>query len=235
MQKSPDAILNKLERYLSDALKKKALQLSNSHRDGRSNSSEDERSISSALQYYVLANDEFKQNMLSIEIARPRYWYDFLIKNNDETVWLPVNVKVSTMRGQDNISSKEGLFYAVTGKRPGDIPLNTWEKYCEAVAEHLNPETSADYYFLVVSKNNLGHVFWTSLKQINNVAPNGNNPPFQCAWKDNQTRVTRPSDEAVTKLLMALGETFRLRAEAYNSYKKILAPLLEENLPNIHE
>ncbi|THF67110.1 hypothetical protein E6C76_01610 [Pseudothauera nasutitermitis] len=221
---SPGAILGELEHYLSAALRAGDLRLSNAQGDGRSNSSEDERRISSALRFFAHANQAFKQHGLSIEIAPPRCWYDFLVRNEDESVWLPVNVKVTAMRGQDNISSKEGLFYAVTGIRPERIGLNNWERYCEAVAEHLDPDTTADYYFLVVSKNDVGHVFWTSLKQINRVVPNGNNPPFQCAWRDNQVRVERPPREAVARLLGVLGETFRLRAEAWRYYGEILAP-----------
>lgn len=223
---SPAAILGELERYLAAALREGDLRLSNAQGDGRSNSSEDERRISSALRFFVHANQAFKQRGLSIEIAPPRCWYDFLVRSADESVWLPVNVKVTAMRGQDNISSKEGLFYAVTGVRPESVALNNWERYCEAVAEHLDPDTAADYYFLVVSKNDVGHVFWTSLKQIDRVVPNGNNPPFQCAWRDNQQRVERSPREAVARLLGVLGETFRLRAEAWRYYNDTLAPRL---------
>lgn len=223
---SPAEILGELERYLSDALRDGDLRLSTAQGDGRSNSSEDERRISSALRLFVHANQAFKQRGLSIEIAPPRCWYDFLVRSEDESVWLPVNVKVTAMRGQDNLSSKEGLFYAVTGVRPETVALNNWERYCEAVATHLDPATAADYYFLVVSKNEVGHVFWTSLKQLDRVVPNGNNPPFQCAWRDNQERVERRPEEAVARLLGVLGETFRLRAEAYRYYGEILAPRL---------
>jgi hypothetical protein len=225
---SPNEILEELEKYLSDALRGGDLQLSNRYSDGRSNSSVDERKISTALRLFVHANDRFKKNGLTIEIAPSRHWYDFLIQAKNESVWIPVNVKVTAIRGHDNISSKEGLFYALTGVRPENARLNNWESYCEALAEHLDPEKSADYYFLVVSKNAVGHVFWTSLKKLNRVIPNGNNPPFQCAWRDNQQRIERPSRAAMIHLLNAIGETFRLRANAYSQYTKILLPRLKE-------
>lgn len=132
------------------------------------------------------------------------------------------------MRGQDNISSKEGLFYAVTGVRPESARLNNWERYSESMAEYLDPDTTADYYFIVVSKNDTGCVFWTSLKKLNRVVPNGNNPPFQCAWRDNRQRVDRPPREAVAHLLNVLEETFRLRADAYLCFEKTLAPRLRD-------
>ncbi|MCL1825603.1 MAG: hypothetical protein FWG26_06610 [Betaproteobacteria bacterium] len=225
---TPAEILENLKEYLSNALRENDLQLSSKYGDGRSNSSEDERRISNALRLFVHANPFFKKCGLTITIAPPRHWYDFLICTEDESVWLPVNVKVTAMRGQDNISSKEGLFYAVTGVRPENARLHTWEHYCEAVAEHLDPETLADYYFLVVSKNDVGDVFWTSLKKLNRVVPNGNNPPFQCAWRDNQKKVDRPSQDAVINLLKVLGETFRLRADAYRQYNEVLVPRLND-------
>ncbi|MDR1350865.1 MAG: hypothetical protein LBJ59_08865 [Zoogloeaceae bacterium] len=225
---TPTEILGELERYLSNALRAGDLRLSNTHGDGRSNSSEDERSISSALRLFVHANPSFKARGLTIEIAPPRHWYDFLVCTGDKSVWLPVNVKVTAMRGQDNISSKEGLFYAVTGVRLEKVRLNTWERYCESTAKYLDPDTDADYYFLVVSKNNIGNVFWASLKKINQVVPNGNNPPFQCAWRDNQKRVDRPSRESISHLLNVLGETFRLRADAYLRFNETLALRLRD-------
>jgi hypothetical protein len=226
--KTPHEILGRLEEYLSTALSAGDLRLSNTHGDGRSNSSEDEQMISSALRLFVHENQEFRQCGLTIDIAPPRHWYDFLVRTEDESIWLPVNVKVTAMSGQDNISSKEGLFYAVTGVRPENARLSNWRSYCESLAENLNPETPADYYFLVISKNNIGTVFWTSLKNINRVVPNGSNPPFQCSWRDNQLRIERPPQEAVAHLLSVLGKTFKLRADAYLRYQEILAPRLSE-------
>jgi hypothetical protein len=225
---TPAKILGELEKYLSNALRAGDLRLSSLHGDGRSNSSEDERSISSALRLFVHANLAFKAQGLTIEIAPPRYWYDFLVRSECESIWLPVNVKVTAMRGQDNISSKEGLFYAITGVRPEKASLATWKRYCESTAQCLDPETSADYYFIVVSKKDIGHVFWTSLKKIKRVVPNGNNPPFQCAWRDNQQRIDRPPRESVAHLLNVLEETFRLRADAYLCFKETLAPRLRD-------
>jgi hypothetical protein len=38
----------------------------------------------------------------------PRFWFDFSI--DGENIFIPVNVKVSTLEGNDNLSSKEGGF-----------------------------------------------------------------------------------------------------------------------------
>lgn len=221
------SILNSLVGYLSQALKTEDISLTKQGSgDGRTNSSLDERKISQALRLYAHANERFKELEMSLDISRPRYWYDFLISSEKTKVWLPVNVKITAMKGQDNVSSKEGLYYALTGRKPEDESLNTWERYCTALSEHVDLEAKSDYYFLVVSKNSPGHVFWTSLKQLSHIVPNGNNPPFQCNWGENQTRIERPANEAARMLLETLGETFRLRAEAWHSFQRTLAPKL---------
>lgn len=225
-----EALLDELTGYLHRSILAGDIKLSSLLTDGRANSSENERQISHALRLYAQAQQWLATRGLDIEIAPPRYWYDFLIKSPNEAVWLPVNVKVTTMVGNDNISSKEGLFYAVTGLRPRakGVKLSNWEVYCESLASNIDRQSSADYYFIVVGKGSPSTVFWNSLMHIHHLRPNGNNPPFQCHWEQNQTRQHWKRDEAVDRLLSVLGETFRRRAEAYVSFRRHVRPLLSE-------
>lgn len=223
-----EEVLERLQKYLAHNLRNGTLTLSSNRGDGRNDSAENERELSLALQLYASASEWFQDNGLRIEVARARYWYDFLVRNEDETLWIPVNVKVSSLQGNDNVSSKEGLFYALTGVRPiGPLTYN-WDRYCANLADNLGADRRADYYLLVVSKATVGTVFWTSLKQLEAVTSNGNNPPFQCNWARNQKRVERSFEDASAMLLSALRETFRLRADAYLSFEKHLDGVLEE-------
>jgi type I restriction-modification system DNA methylase subunit len=74
--------------------------------------------------------------------------------------------------------------------------INDWDRYCEAIGRHLAENPDADYYFLVVNKSQPGDVFWTSLKRLPALTPNGNNPPFQCNWSKNRIRTERSHSEA---------------------------------------
>lgn len=210
------SVLDNLVRYLSSSLGSGSLALDKSQTDGRLNSQMNERQISDALRLYAHANEQFQTAGLSIEIAPARFWYDFAIHGNG--TFLPVNVKVSTFEGNDNLSSKEGVFYALTGVDPKAVKINDWERYCEAVGTHLGTHPSADYYFLVINKNLAGDAFWTSLKRLPELTPNGNNPPFQCNWSKN--RAHKPLDQASAQryILGVLRQTFVLRAKALESF-----------------
>jgi len=225
---SAETILTALTDYFGQALRDKTIRLSNAAGDGRNNSSKDEAKVSQALQLYAQANERFRKFGLRVELGQARHWYDFLIVSEQSGVWLPVNVKITSMAGQDNISSKEGLYYALTGVMPQAKDIRTWPLFCESLAANLDLTSDADYYFFVVSKLEVGHVFWTSLKQLQSVVPNGNNPPFQANWARNQVRAKRAAKASALMLLDALGDTFRLRAEAWQSYQSIVSPCVEE-------
>lgn len=139
---------------------------------------------------------------------------------------MPVNVKVSALKTSDNISSKEGVFYALTGISSDKVQIKNWERFCEELSRYLGTNPTADYYFLVISKELPGEVFWTSLKSIGELVPNGNNPPFQCHWGRNRVRASRSGNEAQRYILGVLRETFRLRAEALRSFDRHLKSFL---------
>ncbi|PAS98209.1 MAG: hypothetical protein CGU28_02435 [Candidatus Dactylopiibacterium carminicum] len=212
-------ILDRLCEYLSRSLRVGGLKLAAASGDGRVDSQASEQEISKSLLNYAQANDWFSQTHgLSIEIAPARHWYDFCVRGPD--FFLPVNVKVSVCKSSDNLSSKEGVFFALTGVDPKAVTINTWERFCERLAEYRGRDPRADYYFLVVHKERQNEVFWTSLKSIGQLDPNGNNPPFHCHWGKNRERVSRSTQEAEGYILGVLGETFRLRAEAWRSFRK---------------
>lgn len=210
-------LLDDLRRYLATALRNGTIELIRRGGDGRIDSQENERQISHALELYAISRQWNEQLGLELEVAPPRHWYDFAVRGRDG-LFLPVNVKVSTLQTSDNLSSKEGVFYALTGVDPKRVNIATWERFCEGIAAHLGVNPQADYYFLVVGKRDPGDVFWTSLKRIEELVPNGNNPPFQCRWESNRNHVERSPDEAQRYVLGVLEETFRLRARALESF-----------------
>lgn len=213
---SIENILDLLCNYLSRSMREHKLQLDSSQVDGRLNSQANERQISQALELFGLANEQFQLAKLRVEVSPPRFWFDFCIRGPG--VFLPVNVKVSSLTGNDNLSSKEGVFFALTGVDPKTVKINDWERYCEAIGQHLSTQSNADYYFLVVNKQVAGDVFWTSLTHLSELTPNGNNPPFQCNWSRNRERANRSREEAVTYILGILRQTFVLRAKALESF-----------------
>ncbi len=213
---SPEQILDLLRNYLARSMQEGKLQLDRSQTDGRLNSQANERQISQALELFGLAYEGFQYAQLRVEVSPPRFWFDFCIKGPG--IFLPVNVKVSSLEGNDNLSSKEGVFFALTGVDPKKVKINDWERYCEEIGEHLATQPDADYYFLVVNKKTAGDVFWTSLKQLPELTPNGNNPPFQCNWSKNRVRANRSHEESEAYILETLRQTFVLRAKALESF-----------------
>lgn len=156
--------------------------------DGRIDSAESEPVIIEYLK--ALFNDT---SVEIIETPGKRWWYDILIKYNDEV--FPVNIKITSGNSNDNISSKLGMFYALTGIWPEDISgLVRWENYNKLLTENFNPDINTDYYFIVYFKNEESFLF-TSLKRLNMVVANGNNLPFQCKWSDNCEVTSRNRNE----------------------------------------
>lgn len=213
---STPQILDLLCNYLSRSMQEEKLLLDRSQADGRLNSQANERQISQALELFGLANESFQTAGLVVEVSPPRFWFDFCIKGPG--IFLPVNVKVSSLEGNDNLSSKEGVFFALTGVDPKKVKINDWERYCEAIGTHLATQPNADYYFLVVNKQSPGDIFWTSLKNLPELTPNGNNPPFQCNWSKNRFRANRAREDAENYILNTLRQTFVLRAKALESF-----------------
>ncbi len=157
--------------------------------DGRIDSTINEDEIISHLQ----KNPQFNRIILT---PPPRSFYDFALSENGSIIY--VNIKVSDFlnRSADNCSSKEGLAYALTGVT--EFPVG-FVKFHELLMKKL--KRGYDYYFLVINKNNQHDSYWTSLKRIRTLVPNGNNLPFQCNWASNRTFSDRNEEEATRYLL----------------------------------
>ena len=195
----------------------------------RQESSKNEEIIGKALQSFAAGHPLFNEG-LSFQVATNGSWYDFVVQSQDASTFIPINLKVSTLLGQDNVASKAGLFYALTGVMPNNPLIRNWDVFCRNLAENLKrEECGADYYFLVVekSKEGVGRVFWTSLLRLQLIKQNGSNPPFQAKWRENIERSDRTRAEAVDYLLDTIGKTFVLRAKALDSFVDHLVPMLD--------
>lgn len=181
-------------------LKCNPLALDHSNADGRVNSIDNEDTIMNFLM----------EHFSNIEKPSIRNWYDFAIIGHPRNVY--VNVKVSDLSNSaaDNLSSKLGMGYALTGIE--NMPT-TWEKFHTMLADNLR--IGYDYYFLVVNKNNSTDCFWTSLKRIKTLVANGNNLPFQCNWAQNRDFSTRSELEAMKYILSVYISSWDKKAKGY--------------------
>ena len=187
-------------------LKKQNINLSSQQNDGRVNS--------------ILNEDEILkiiEQKFEIDIPSARDWADFYIDK------IPVNIKITTTNTADNASSKKGLYYALTGQiYQGN---NQWEDYLKQLKQNIK-DTDKDYYFLVINKNNTKDIFINSLKQISTLQPNGNNLPFQIKWCDNKTMNPKSFEKVKNLLLGTLGQSIKLRADAFISFQKYFSEYL---------
>lgn len=189
-----------------DFLKNKSFQLTKNSQDGRINSAVNEDEI-------------FKLLERNFSINRPnmRDWFDFSF--DEKRIFYPVNIKISTTKTADNLNCKLGIYYTLTGQFP---PFNNgviWDIYFQHLSQNIKPN-DADYYFLIINKNNLKDIFITSLKKLHTLVPNGNNLPFQAKWDNNRVLVQRTFEEAKNFILSTFEESLKLRADAYFSFRK---------------
>ena len=162
--------------------------------DGRLDSAESEAAVLAHL-HNLFDNSE----VTVTDAPRPRYWYDVILEHNGKKHY--ANIKVTSGAEADNVSSKNGIFYALTGILPDDIQgINTWAGYNKKLMENLSYDTEADYYFIIYFKEDESFLV-TSLKRINILTPNGSNLPFQCKWSDNDVFTTRSSEAQITYIM----------------------------------
>jgi len=213
-----------MENYLSrmvEYIKKNPVNLSTGITlggDGRIDSTINEDEVIAHLQKVP----EFNKAILT---PPPRAFYDFAISENKKTIY--VNIKVSNFSNHaaDNCSSKEGLAYALTGLT--EFP-NGFAEFHETICSNIR--SGYDYYFLVINKKNHSESYWTSLKRIKKLVPNGNNLPFQCDWASNKEFSGRTEEEATRYLLDTYLTSWKKRVEGFPSeIERLLgsdAPLL---------
>ena len=172
--------------------------------DGRLTSANSEDNI------ICFIKELFSENNISAKIKdapAPRWWYDFLIVFDDGEK-IPVNLKATEGNQADNVSSKKGMFYALTGLWPENVRgLNQWASFNEALLKNYNPNIDTDYYFTIYFKDDETFLF-TSLKRIETLVSNGNNLPFQCKWKDADIYTSRNIEEQSYYILNIFIDSF---------------------------
>ena len=143
------------------------LELEENFEDGRLNSSFNEEVVLNYIKQII------EENEYDFEKAPAREWYDFKFNGT------PFNLKISNMSGADNVSSKKGLVYALTGK----LPNNTHQNCLDLLESDFVDSNEYDYGFLIVDKNTK-KLYITSIKNLDvrYLVSNGNNLPFQCKW-----------------------------------------------------
>jgi len=195
---------------IQDFIAESALSLTRNQRDPRIDSATNEDEIISLIQS-------------KFEVERPgmRAWYD--LKKNDGTNAYPINIKVSNLHGNDNVQCKLGIYYSLTGVWPSFRNEISWENFFQKLSSDMTTDTSADYYFLVVNKENPSDVIATSLKSLQTLVPNGNNLPFQCHWGSNRLPKSRTHTEATKFVLANLKKSCDLRSRISSEFEAHLA------------
>lgn len=199
-----EQVLNNIVQYLTC----QNINFSNNYEDGRVNSIANESEVLKII-----------EKNFEINIPTSRSWADFFICDT-----IPVNIKITTTKTADNMSSKKGIYYALTGQiYPGN---DSWENYLRLLRDNIK-ETDKDYYFLVCNKDSPTKIFFNSLKSLQSLTPNGNNLPFQIKWSQNENRINRNFEDAKKLILTTLGVSITKRADAYISFKKYFKEYIE--------
>ena len=203
--------MKEIEKKLTDlcnALSSYGLVLTNGNRDGRIDSIADEDIFIEAI-HNILPPEEY-------EDVVARFMCD------QKILGYPVNIKVTTGKSADNVSSNAGVYYFLTGETTNRVAWD--EKTVNRILsiDDENVGDDCDYYFLIVNKNDPTDVFWTSLRYIKKGRANGHNTPFQCNWlKENRERVERTPKEARQYVFDLLLKSLELAAKPYNAMKKL--------------
>lgn len=139
-------------------------------------------------------------------IPAKRHWYDIKIVKGNEIFY--INIKVTQGNNADNISSKLGFLYAVTGcDIDNHKSLSKWAPFNDFLVENVDYSCNADYYFLVYYKET-EKILFTSLKQIETLIPNGNNLPFQTVWNKAVVPTNRSNEEQTIYLIRVFQQSF---------------------------
>ena len=179
-------------------------EITERHKDGRQNSAEDEEKLTELL-----------VKKYPIDVPEARAWYDFAI--TDDSIFYPVNIKSTTGKGNDNLSCKLGIYYALTGKNPTGQGLSGWRAYFDKLNADLS-ENDVDYYFLVLNKGT-GKTFMAALKGLPDIVFSGNNFPFQCNWSKNMEYKSRTFEEAKEYLLKGIGIAAEKTMTKYDGFR----------------
>ncbi|GAA9461036.1 hypothetical protein BTM443_13980 [Helicobacter pylori] len=197
---------------IAEFLKTNPYNLSQPLQDGRLNSSVNEEEILNTIKDYF-----------PIQLPKAREWWDFSFEEND--IFYPVNIKITTTKTADNLNCKLGIYYALCGLLPEFNNEIAWEKYFQKLHEDLGKNTDRDYYFLIINKNDPKDIFINSLKGIQTLQPN--NLPFQCKWDNNREIIQRDFDGSKNSILSALAKSVKLRSNIYLAFKEFFGEFFE--------
>ncbi len=196
-------------------LRKANVQLPGQSRDGRMDSSTNEKPVIDLLV------GKFSSTIMVP--SKPRHWYDFAVA--DGGVLVPVNIKITALRGAaDNLNCKLGIYYALTGKEPTFANGIPWGKFHKVLMDNITPN-DRDYYFLVINKRKPSELFAIGLKEIAVLQPNGNNLPFQCCWRNNRVPKQRSFAAAKSYIIKQLRASHGLRTLASEQFSSRLVDL----------
>ena len=138
---------------------------------------------------------------------------------NNKKHLIPINVKITTTKTNDNINAKEGIYFSLTGKVYNGS--NDWNNFLTSLKNDLaQKEPETDYYFLVINKEDTQDIFFNSLRKIRFFVPNGNNPPFQVKWLDNKIPDKVSFEVSKKRILGTLGLTLYQRANPWLIFQK---------------
>ena len=168
---------------LKNILTQNNINLINYVDDGRVNSSFHEKKII----------DLIKQNFdeKRIKIPKQRAWYDILIYDYRKK-WIPVNIKSSTCKNNDNVGNMALCLYAYTNIEM-DFDKNYQNSFCLKHLTDSKNTTGRDYYFLVLNKLDQS-VIINSLLGLTTISKNKCNLPFQIKWsRNNEYKYNTPS------------------------------------------
>lgn len=189
----PNILIN-IRGYLT----KNTIKLSKIINDGRVCSLVDEDLIINGLE---------KEFGNSIVKSKERMWYDIKV-NDHKHGWIPVNIKSTSMKSNDNAGNMTMCVYSFT-----DYEININKNYkngkmskilLEKIKKKELNNSQRDYYFLVLNKNKPDDVIINSIRGLEHIVANPNNLPFQINWNKNRTHVHKPVEYQTEMFLNCL-------------------------------
>ncbi len=206
---------------IANFLLKQPILLTRMGEDGRADSIVNENEIIHHLERHLTQIGLTPNQFI---VPRAREWYDFALEitnKNGSAQFYPINIKVTDTTHADNLSCKLGIYYALTGMLP-DFPNEIkWQIYFNKLKQYIGKNTTKDYYFLVVNKDNEQDVFCNTLKGLSSLQPNGNNLPFQCRWDSNREYISRDFSSAKQLIMSTFAESIKLRSDIYIQFKNL--------------
>ena len=147
-----------------------SFELSEDFNDGRINSIKNENEII----------DLILKNSNSWSKCKERDSKDIYHEHLD----INVNIKVSTFKTNDNMSSKSGLISVFSKNNIKQGHLDYVKELISINSNGLDKTLFKDYYFLLFNKIERNFSL-SSVLNLNKVSVNSNNLPFQIKWNNN--------------------------------------------------